>query len=203
MKSFYFVLRHALRWAAVAAFFAALLDGMFFRHRDGSILGLLIVGSVMYAIVRAYSHVHRVRLIANRLDLPTLSSRHRRQVEVPFAAHEAFAIVDAAIRELPYVDSVESAQDSLQVRARVKRMDPYMRGKRTMRPATGPEGARRNLVSATISPGQDTSSLTLVCEPEGGAWLDLFMLDDGTNLENIESITRAVMNRISERRRGE
>src|SRR5512132_1226422 len=169
MKSFLFVLRHALRWGALSGFVAALLDGLFFRHRDASILGLLIVGAVLYSIVRAYSHVHRVHLIANRLDFPTLSSRHRRQVEVPFGADEAFAMVDAAIRELPHVDSVESARDSLQVKARVRRMDPYLRGKHAQRAATGAAGARRNLVSATIAPGAEACSLTIVCEPEGGA----------------------------------
>ena len=203
MKAFYFVVRHALRWAAIAGFGAAILNGIFFRHRDASVLGLLIVAAVFYAIVRAYSHVHRVHLIANRLDLPTLGSRHRRQIEFMVGADDAFAMADAAIRELPYVDSVESAHDSLQVRARVKRMNPYMRGKHGMRPSMGPEGARRNLVTATITPGKDMSSLTLVCEPEGGAWVDLFMLDDGTNFENIEAITRAVMHRIAERRKGE
>jgi hypothetical protein len=204
MKSFLFVLRHMVRWGALGGVTAGLLKGTVFAetvHDD--FLGLIPVVAVIYATIRAYSHVHRVRLIANRLDFTTLGSRHRRQIEVPFSANEAFAMADAAIRELPYVDSVESAHDSLQVRARVRRMNPYMRGKHRMREAGGPEGARRNLVSATIAPGADTSSLTLVCEPEGGAWVDWFLLDDGTNYENAEAITRAVMHRIAERRKGE
>jgi len=89
------------------------------------------------------------------------------------------------------------------VRARVKRMDPYLRSKHGAKPAGGSSGARRNLVFATITPGDDTSSLLLVCEPEGGAWVDWFAVDDGTNLENTEAITRALMHRIAERRKGE
>jgi DNA-binding LytR/AlgR family response regulator len=67
----------------------------------------------------------------------------------------------------------------------------------------GASGARRNQVLATVTPGERTGSLLLICEPEGGAWVDWFMVDDGTNLENIEAITRAITSRISERRKGE
>ena len=204
MKSFFFVMRHALRWAILAALVSVLLKATFFLHsRNDEWIGVVVPLAMAYAILRAYSHVHRVNLIANRVDFPTLASRHRRQVEIPFGADEAFAMVEAAIRELPYVDSVESARDSLQVRARLRRVNPYMRGKNGPRVAAGPDGARRNLVSATITPGAETSSLTLLCEPEGGAWVDWFLLDDGTNFENIEAITRAVTHRIAERRRGE
>ena len=203
MKTYFFIARHALRWAIVAGIAAGILDGLFFRHRDGSILGFLVVIAIVVAIIRAYSHVERVQLISNRPDFASLGSRHRRQVEIPFPADDAFAMVEAAIRELPYVENVESARDSLQVRARVKRMDPYLRSKHGAKPAGGSSGARRNLVFATITPGDDTSSLLLVCEPEGGAWVDWFAVDDGTNLENTEAITRALMHRIAERRKGE
>jgi LytS/YehU family sensor histidine kinase len=111
--------------------------------------------------------------------------------------------VDAAVRELPYVDHVESARDSLQVHARVKRMDPYTSGKHGRREARGAAGARRNLVHATVAPMGATASVNVVCEPEAGAWLDWFMVDDGTNLENIEAITRAITRRIAEARKGE
>src|SRR3546814_14169849 len=54
-----------------------------------------------------------------------LRNRQRRQVEVPFPADEGFALVDAALRELPRVVDVESARDSLRVRAGIDRPDPY------------------------------------------------------------------------------
>ena len=62
---------------------------------------------------------------------------------------------------------------------------------------------RRNLILATVSPGETATSITLICEPEGGAWVDWFMVDDGTNLENAEAITRALSRRISEHRKQE
>jgi LytS/YehU family sensor histidine kinase len=59
------------------------------------------------------------------------------------------------------------------------------------------------VVSAVIVPGDHTSSLTVVCQPETGAWIDWFIPDDGSNLENAEAITRSVSRRISERRGAE
>jgi LytS/YehU family sensor histidine kinase len=85
----------------------------------------------------------------------------------------------------------------------VRRPNPYAAGKKGRREATGPSGARRNLVQATIQPGEHTGSLMLICGPEGGAWSDWFMVDDGTNFENIEAISRAITRRIGEQRKGE
>jgi two-component sensor histidine kinase len=202
MKGIYFIGRHVLRWAALGGVGSFLLKAtLFARVRNDDLLGLLPVLAVAWAVIAAYSHVHRVGLIANRLDLPTLANRHRRQIEIPFGADEAFAIVDAAIRELPYVENVESARDSLQVRARVKRASPFH--DKPAKPGSKIDGPRRNLVSAIITPGEDTSSLTLMCGPDTSPWVDLFLLDEGTNFENIEAVTRAVMHRISERRKGE
>jgi LytS/YehU family sensor histidine kinase len=45
--------------------------------------------------------------------------------------------------------------------------------------------------------------VALVCEPESGAWSDWFKVDDGTNLENAEAITRAISRRVAEYRRNE
>ncbi|REM03320.1 sensor histidine kinase, partial [Mycobacterium tuberculosis] len=71
------------------------------------------------------AHIRRVRHAAGRLDATTLSSRQRRQIEVPMDAGPAFALVEAAIAELPRVEDIESAPGSLQVRAYVRRVDPY------------------------------------------------------------------------------
>ena len=56
---------------------------------------------------------------------------------------------------------------------------------------------------ATVKPVDGTGSVTLICEPEAGAWADWFRVDDGTNFENAEAITRAIARRIAERRRNE
>jgi LytS/YehU family sensor histidine kinase len=82
-------------------------------------------------------------------------------------------------------------------------MDPYLHGKKGHHPVMGPSGARRNLVYATIAPGEGSGSLTLICEPQGAAWVDWFMVDGGSNLANADAITRAITRRVSERRRGE
>ncbi len=202
MKAFFFVIRHAFRWFALIGAILIVWKESGGPGREWVFMVAILVPTT-FALVNAFSHVQRVRLIAGRADATTLGSRHRRQIEMPFPADEAFEMVDAAVRELPYVDAVESARDSLQLRARVRRMDPYMSGKKGPRPSRGAQGARRNQVLATVTPGDRTASLTLICEPEGGAWVDWFMVDDGTNLENIEAITRALTRRVAERRKGE
>ena len=203
MKTFFFVFRVFFAWAVLCLFAVVLWATVLGGRGPGVVLGLAILFILITVTVRTFSHVHRVRLVAGRIDDTTLGSRHRRQVEIPLPAEEAFDIVEAAIRELPYVDTVESSRGSLQVHARVKRMDPYISGKQGRKQAVGAAGARRNQVLATVTPGERSGSLLLICEPEGGAWVDWFMVDDGTNLENMEAITRAITSRISERRKGE
>jgi len=83
----------------------------------------------------------------------------------------------------------------------VKRIDPYLSSKRGPKAAAGAAGARRNLILATVAPGESSTSVTLICEPEGGAWMDWFLVDDGTNLENAEAITRALTRRVAEQRK--
>jgi signal transduction histidine kinase len=163
---------------------------------------VFLVGCVVIAFVitGAFSHMRRVRLIAGRVDSGTLSNRQRRQIEIPFEAGEAFDLLDAAIRELPRTEEVESARDSLQVRARVRRPAPY--GRSAVGPAK-PLGHMRNQILATVTPGDGSGSVTLICEPESGAWSDWFRVDDATNLENAEAITRAITRRVAERRRNE
>jgi hypothetical protein len=149
------------------------------------------------------SHLRRVRLIAGHLDDNTMGNRQRRQIEVPFEAGEAFDLLDAAIRELPRTEDVESARDSLQIRAKVQRPQPYGRNPLERLDPSRWFGHLRNQIFATVTPGDGTGSVTLICEPEAGAWSDWFRVDDGTNLENAEAITRAITRRIAEKRRNE
>jgi len=203
MKPFFFVARIAFAWSV---FFAVVLAGwgILFGDRGRFEILILVMGIIMVVVlVRSISHVRRVRFLSDNPDAVDLGSRHRRRIEIPLPSGEAFDLVDAAIRELPFVDTVDSTRDSLQIFARVRRVDPYAAGKKGRRMATGASGARRNLIQATIQPGEHTGSLTLFCEPEGGAWTDWFMVDDGTNFENIEAITRAITRRVAERRKGE
>ena len=203
IKSALFVIRIALAWLLAIFLFGALWSEL-------PLIGwwewpVVLAGMVTMALVvtGVVSHLGRVRLIAGRVDRSTLDNRQRRQVEIPFEAGEAFDLLDAAIRELPRIQQVESARDSLQIRAKVARPDPY--GERPLgrfNPLLW-FGLPRNQILATVMPGADTGSVTLICEPESAAWTDWFLVDDGTNYENAEAITRAITRRIADRRRGE
>jgi hypothetical protein len=205
--------RLLLAWLGCYLFLCILLHETIFEllfDRDPGgwyALGALLLGSWVASGV--FSHIRRVRLVAGAVNGSSLSNRQRRQIEIPFEAGEAFDLIDAAIRELPGAEIVDSARDSLQVRAKVARIDPYGG------PGRGHEGAvagwaldhfgaRRNQILATVTPnGDDAGSVTLICEPEGAAWTDLFLVDHGTNLENAEAIARAITRRVAERRRSE
>ncbi|VXB11841.1 histidine kinase [Massilia sp. 9I] len=164
-------------------------------------LGALLLASFIASGV--FSHIRRVRLIAGTLNASSLSNRQRRQIEIPFEAGEAFDLIDAAIRELPGAEIVDSARDSLQVRAKVRRIDPYGSGSHAGW-SLDHFGSRRNQILATVTPNGDAAgSVTLICEPEGAAWTDVLLVDHGTNLENAEAIVRAITRRVAARRRGE
>jgi hypothetical protein len=199
MPGFQFIARTTFAWT-LAAFIAFALWNESLFGRVGVMTWLFVASAVVLVgskVAHAFSHVRRVRLITGRVDASTLSNRQRRQIEIPFESGEAFDIVDATIRELPGSNVIESARDSLQVRAKVTRSDPY--GHKTR----GGVVAKQNQILATVTPGDGTGSVTLICEPEGGAWSDWFRYDDGSNLENAEAITRAIARRVADRRRGE
>lgn len=203
IKSLFFVVRIAAAWL-VAVFVVSMI------WYELPLLGRLewpitIAGMITMALVVAgtLSHLGRVRLIAGRIDNAALANRQRRQVEIPLEAGEAFDLLDAAIRELPRIQSVESARDSLQVRAKLGRPDNY--GARPLgrwNPLLW-FGVSRNQILATVTPGNDSGSVTLICEPENPAWSDWFLVDDGTNFENAEAVTRAISRRIAQHRRSE
>ncbi|HEU4774611.1 MAG TPA: histidine kinase [Lysobacter sp.] len=203
IKSIFFVIRIAAAWLLAILLFAGLWSELPLIGRlewPVTLAGMIVMALV---VIGAISHVGRVRLIAGRIDRTTLGNRHRRQVEVPFEAGEAFDLIDAAIRELPRIRSVESTRDSLQVRATAARPEAYLdRPLGRWNPMLW-FGAPRNQILATVTPGDDAGSVTLICEPETLAWSDWFLFDDATNFENAEAITRAITRRVAERRRNE
>lgn len=204
MTGFFFVVRLALAWLLAYLFFIIVWNGVNDGYH-GPGWPFVLAAAVMLGMVvtGGFSHVRRVRLIAGRVDAATLSSRQRRQVEIPFDAGEAFRVLDAAIRELPRTEAIESAPDSLQVRAKVRRLDPYGNKQPRRFSMFGWFNHRDNQILATVTPGDGSSSVTLICEPCSGAWSDWFRVDDGTNLENAEAITRAITRRVAGQRRGE
>ena len=204
MVSVFFVLRRLVAWAAGIIVVVVLWASLVSR---GPAWPFLVAAFLILAwvIASGFSHVHRVKLISDRVDPESLGLRHRSRFEIPFGADEAFDLVEAAIRELPNAQNVRSARDSLQVHARVLRRDPYASGKEGRRDDDDDDGDwhDHNQVRATVTPSGGTSSVAVICEPGGGPWSDWFKVDNGTNLENMQAITRAISRRISERRRDE
>jgi signal transduction histidine kinase len=195
MNSVVFIAQRVVAWAVLLVLVLIVWSGMI--GAPEWIWALFAVFTILRVTFGLVSHVRRVRLIADAPDARSFGNRHRRIVEVPFPAEEAFTLAEAAIRELPNVDAVESARDSLQIHARVLRRHPYD----LPRPAG--KRSRWNLVHATVTPSDGTSRVAVVCEPERAAWRDWFFVDHGTNLENAEAITRAISRRVSERRKEE
>lgn len=202
-KSLFFVLRIAIAWGA-AIFFAVLVYSSLPLIGDFELPAVLFVFlTAALVLAGAFSHIRRVKLIAGQVNRDTLSNRQKRQIEIPFEAGEAFDLLDAAVRELPGVERIQSARDSLQIKAKVARPDTY--GENAL-PRWNPLrwfGQPRNQLQATVTPAGDSGSVMLLCEPDHPAWRDWFLVDDGTNYENAEALARALTRRIGERRRGE
>ncbi len=202
-KQLFFVLRIAIAWGLVLMLVAGLYSSLPLIGNFEFPIVLLGTATMALVITGAFSHLHRVRLIAGRIDSDALANRQKRLVEIPLEAGEAFDLLDAAIRELPGIEQVQSARDSLQLKAKVTRPRTY--GEHPLR-RWNPLlwfGLPRNQLQATVTPGEGSGRATLICEPENPAWSDWFLVDDGTNYENAEAIVRAITRRIGERRRGE
>jgi len=206
MTSLFFIFRLTLVSMVTYILAVAILTENFLRHivRNSEEF-FVIVGAVLACavITNAFSHVRRVRLIAGEVSSRTLSSRQRRQIEIPFEAGEAFDMIDAAIRELPGSEIAESARDSLQVQARVRRAAPYTQSGLPRHRLLSFIAPQPNQILATVTPNGEAGSVTLICEPARPAWTDWFLVDHGSNLENAEAVTRAITRRVAQRRRSE
>ena len=199
--SLFLILRILFAWA-VAILLAGFIWGGVFGG-PGTVFALLVLLAVGMALLGAVTHLRRVRLVAGRLDAAALSNHQQRRIEVPLDTGAAFELVAAAVRELPRVEDIEPSPGSLQLRARVRRSDPF----------GGNQPSRWNLLArlaithdrilATVQPGDGTSGLILLCEPDAPHWVDLFVLDEGTSYENAEALLRSVARRVSEQRRDE
>ena len=203
-SSLFLLARIFLAWSAALVLAGFVWSGLFYgmNRGPGWLFGLLAMLAMVTALLGALTHLRRVWLIAGRLDGATLSSRQQRRIEVPLDADEAFAMVAAAVRELPRSEEVEEGRDSLQVRAKVRRADAGGR-KPSRWNLLARLAVERNQVLATVAPGDGTSSVTLLCEPDAPHWVDLFALDEGSNYENAEALMRAIARRVAERRRDE
>ena len=201
-KQLLFVLRISIAWGLGLLFVAMLYSSIPLLGNFEFPMVLVSMVTMALVVTGAFSHLHRVRLIAGRADADALRNRQKRLIEIPLESGEAFDLLDAAIRELPGIEQVESTRDSLQIKAKVTRQRIY--GENLLQ-QWNPLwfGLPRNQLQATVTPGGDSGRVTLICEPENPAWSDWFLVDDGTNYENAEAIVRAITRRIGERRRGE
>ena len=119
MKTSYFFLGKLLfAWVAAGIIFLIFWSNLF-RQGQGTIFIVWLI-VVLFELLDAVSHIRRVKLIVgdDNLNADVLANRQRRQIELPMAADAAFQLLDAAIRELPRVEQMFSAPDSLQVRAK-------------------------------------------------------------------------------------
>ena len=199
--SLFLILRILFAWA-VAILLSGFVWGALIGD-TGAIFWLLAWGSMALALLGAVTHLRRVRLAAGRLDAAVLSNHQQRRIELPLDAGAAFDLVEAAVRELPRVEDIEASRGSLQVRAKVRRSDPFGGNQPSKWNVLARFAITRDRVLATVVPGEGTSSATLLCEPDAPHWVDLFALDEGTSYENAEALQRSVTRRVAEQRRDE
>lgn len=202
IRSFLFQARLVFAWYVL--FLALAFTADWIWSALGSFVALLGLVTVVFVLVRAHSHLGRLRMMQDgRLDAVTLASRQQRQVEVPLEAEEAFDLLDSVIRGLPGVMEIDSNRDRLQVRAVTAYSDPYAINWLGRFDPMRWIVSQRNRILATVSRGEGASSFVLVCEPVSAPWGTWLQLDDGANLENIKAITRATTLALADRRRGE
>ncbi|MFO1305018.1 MAG: histidine kinase [Burkholderiales bacterium] len=200
MSRLYFYAKVAFAWMFVLIAMLILVSEPFPRTRPGIFLMWLVL--MIFVMTSAIMHVRRVKLVNGTVNGAALANRQRRQIEMPMGTEHAFDIVDAAVREVPGVEDVQGSRATLQVNAKVLRKYPSP-AVPLLQSMLGWFGVPHNRIFATVAPRGESSTVTLVSEPEGGVWRDWFTVDNGTNLENVDAVSRAISRRISEARRGE
>jgi signal transduction histidine kinase len=197
------IVRLLLAWALVIVLIAAAWSAIPFFGNYMVPINVLVVLMPFLVIGSVLSHLGRVRMLAGSEDRDAPRNRQRRQIEIPFMADDAFAMLEAIVRELPGARETMAAPDSLQVRATVGRDAAHGNaGRWRWNPVFG-FGRVDDRVLATVSPNGDSSRITLICEPGLPAWTDLLLLDEGSNYDNAEALARAISRRVAERRAGE
>ncbi|SEV97020.1 histidine kinase [Luteibacter sp. 329MFSha] len=202
MASLKFVIRLVVAWLAAWCVLLVALNAIGWGERLLPWVFTLWFVGLLVALARGATHLYRVRVLAGRIDGETVSNRQRRRVEVPYPADEAFAIVEAVVRELPNVRDVGSTRGGLQVRAEIP-PDLPQKQQRGRLSRLYSIVVRSTKVVATVTPGDGSSSVMYVCEPDGGAWIDWFNPDGGASLEYVETLVRATTQRLAERRNRE
>lgn len=205
LTSLFLFVRILLAWILSVGVAAFLWSGFFhgMEQPPGIIFWLLAIGLTLAGAIRVIDHLHRVRVMAGEVDAATLSSRQRRVVDLPMQADEAFDLLEGAVRELPRIQSVVAVHDSLSIHGQVPRSDMDPQRRIAWYNVIVYCAVKRDEVQVTIMPGEGTCRASIRCEPDAGAWRDLYTVDKGANYEHIESLTRAIARRVAERRRAE
>ncbi|MDY1547529.1 sensor histidine kinase [Luteibacter sahnii] len=162
------------------------------------IFRLAIFVGMLMSLARGVTHLYRVRTIAGRVDAETLSNRQRRRVELACDVDEAFVLVEEVVRELPYVQDVHARKGSLTVQAMIRPPRVEAASRRWRRWLGSVD--RDTRVSATVTPADGSSSAMVACEPDVGAWADWFYPDTGVSLDTVETLMRAITQRMAVRR---
>jgi len=202
-SSLILVLRTSIAWGLCGFLIVLFIFEGIFRNSPPNFVPILLIIGGFIAAISAASHIRRVRLIDQTVTSVTLANRHRRQIELPLDANTAFALIEASIRELPGAERVDSAADSLQVRAKIKRVASFHDDLWSELPVTKWLNSGDNQIYATVSPGIDACSVIMICEPTRAGWTDWFILDSGVNLENTMALGRAISRRVAELRKTE
>ena len=172
-----------------------------------SLMGLVVLlfwVALVLLLLAAASHMHHVQLLEGNVDLEKLKNRHRRQIEIPFEEAIALPMLEACFRALPGIENLKLSPDGKRLQGRVVASDSDKRDDSLWKKAYQKLGfERHNQIIANATAINGSVSVSLFCGPDGAAWADSFFLDEGTNLQNAETVTRAISRRIAEHRRGE
>ena len=172
--------------------------------RIQDVFSFLLLVALFLLLIAAASHVQRVERIAGSIDAEKLRSRHGRQIEIPFESSVALPIIEASLRELPIKEAIHITRDGTRFRVRVKPIDIEHDAPSIWKKVYTSIGIDRpNHVIAATTVGDGVVSVALTCEPEGVTILDYLFPDEGTNLQNAETVTRAITRRVVALRRGE
>jgi signal transduction histidine kinase len=160
--------------------------------------------ALILLLIAGARHWHQVNLIFDDVDASKLKNRHQRQIEIPFDTQTSLSLLEASIRELEGIADFKYSQEGARLTAKLNPInsendDISIWKKFYLKMSI----VKYNLVIATTASSNDTVSVTLQCEPDSAAWMDWLFLDEGSNLQNAETITRAISRRIAAIRRGE
>jgi len=199
----YFFGRIVLTWIAVFIVVQVFANALGLDRLE-DVLSFLMWVALLLLLIAGASHLQRVERLAGAIDAEKLKNRHTRQIEIPFETAIALPMIEASLNELPIIENIKISNEGMRFRVRVKPVDLDNNPPSLWKKMVAGLGIdRSNHAIAEASVGDGAVSVKLICEPEGVAWLDALFPDEGTNLQNIEAVTRAISQRTAAYRRGE